>query len=89
MWKRRRYYKQKFLKRVVRISSADLEFERPTCECGSETLAWTLEGVFCANCGLESLSRFEAWIPAEFIPTPACRCSSCKRQARYLLWLHA
>jgi len=90
MWKRRRYYREKFLKRVVRISRADLEFERATCECGSERLAWTLEGVFCTKCGLESpLHELESWIPAEFIPTPVCRCSHCKRQAPYLLWLHA
>jgi len=90
MWKRRRYYREKFLKRVVRISRADLEFERAACECGSERLAWTLEGVFCTNCGLESRSHgLESWIPAEFVPTPACRCSHCKRQAPYLLWLYA
>ncbi len=90
MWKRRRYYREKFLKRVVRISKTDLEFERATCECGSERLAWTLEGVFCTNCGLESrLHGLETWIAAEFIPTPACRCSHCKRQTPYLLWLFA
>ena len=89
MWKRRRYYRQKFLKRIVKISKADIEFEHATCECGSEKLAWTLEGVFCSNCGLESRAhRLETWIPAEFIPTPVCRCSHCKRQAAYLLWLH-
>ena len=90
MWKRRRYYREKFLKRVVRISSADLEFERATCECGSERMAWTMGGVFCTNCGLESrFHGLETWIPAEFVPTPACRCSRCKRQVPYLLWLYA
>ena len=89
MWKRRRYYHTKFIKRSVRISSADLEFEQETCECGSERLAWTLEGIFCTNCGLESRSHMlETWIPAEFIPTPACKCSYCKSRVPYLLWLH-
>lgn len=90
MWKRRRYYQTKFLKRAVRISSADLEFEREPCECGSESMAWTLEGVFCSSCGLESRSHLlETWVPAEFAPRPACRCSQCKGQRLYLLWLHA
>jgi len=90
MWKQRRYYRAKFLKRVIRISRADVEFEPSTCECGSKVLAWTLEGVFCMKCGLESRShRFETWIPAEFIPVPACRCSGCKRKTPYLIWLYA
>ena len=90
MWKRKRYYREKFLKRVVRITNADLEFEQEPCECGSEKLAWTLEGVFCTNCGLESRTHsLESWVPAEFVPIPVCRCSHCKGQARYLLWLNA
>lgn len=90
MWKRRRYYRQKFLRRIVRISSADLEFEQRACDCGSEKLAWTLDGIFCTECGLESRSHLvETWVPAEFIPTPVCRCSRCKGQGAYLLWLHA
>jgi predicted nucleic acid-binding Zn ribbon protein len=90
MWKRKRYYRDKFLKRMVRISKADLEFEDATCECGSEVMAWTLEGVFCTKCGLESRSRsLEPWLPSEFVPTPACRCSHCKKRAPYLVWLHA
>lgn len=94
-WRRVKYGRSKLLRLSKKLAQVEVEEAIATCdECRSKAFAWSLEGVFCAKCGLQEPKLTlqviaGAWVPAEDIPKPSCICSVCKRSPLYERWLYA